>query len=347
MNVSYLSSLPIGITMGCPASIGPELVVKFHASRQPGDSRPIIVIGDIEVLENIALLLDLTIDLCPWQPGQTVQPGRLNVCSASALARDSYSFGSPTPDTSRAMATYVEKAIEFCLAGQLRAMVTCPISKSSLSQAGYHFPGHTELLAQRTGAVEVAMMLTGATLRVVPATIHCSLSEVVHSLDSTIIARQIRLTEQALRADFGVDPARIGVAGLNPHAGEEGMFGSEEQTIIGPAIEQARRLCHPRSIISGPHPPDTIFYKARAGMFDAVVAMYHDQGLIPFKLLHFQDGVNVTLGLPIIRTSVDHGTAYDIAGQGIASTDSLRAAVELAGSIAENRSRSSNLPYLR
>lgn len=344
MNISYLSSLPIGITMGCPASIGPELVVKFHGGRQPDDCRPIIVIGDIDVLDNIARLLGLAIDLCPWLPGQAVQQGRLNVCSVSELGRDSYSFGTPTPETSSAMATYVEKAIEFCLAGQLRAMVTCPISKSSLSQAGYSFPGHTELLAQRTGTSEVAMMLTGATLRVVPATIHCSLSEVVHSLDSTIIVRQILLTEQALRSDFGIDPARIGVAGLNPHAGEDGMFGSEEQSIIGPAIEQARRLCHHGSLISGPHPPDTVFYKARAGMFDAVVAMYHDQGLIPFKLLHFEDGVNVTLGLPIIRTSVDHGTAYDIAGEGIANIDSLRAAVELAQSIAENRSRRSNQP---
>jgi 4-hydroxythreonine-4-phosphate dehydrogenase len=344
MNVSYLPSLPIGITMGCPASIGPELVVKFHDNRHPEDSRPIIVIGDIDVLENIARLLDVAIDICPWLPGQTVQQGCLNVCSVSGLGRDSYSFGSPTPATSIAMATYVEKAIEFCLAGQLRALVTCPISKSSLSQAGYNFPGHTELLAQRTGATEVAMMLTGATLRVVPATIHCSLSEVVESLNSTMIVRQIRLTEQSLRTDFGIDPVRIGVAGLNPHAGEGGMFGSEEQTIIGPAIEQARRLCHSRSIISGPHPPDTVFYKARTGMFDAVVAMYHDQGLIPFKLLHFDDGVNVTLGLPIIRTSVDHGTAYDIAGHGVASIESLKAAVDLAGSIAENRSSRMNLP---
>ena len=183
------------------------------------------------------------------------------------------------------------------------------------------------------------MMLTGDSLRVVPATIHCSLSKVVKILNSKALVRQILLTEHALRTDFNLDPVRIAVAGLNPHAGENGLFGNEELNIIKPAIEEARRNCHPRSTISGPLPPDTVFYKARTGFYDAVIAMYHDQGLIPFKLLHFNDGVNVTLGLPIVRTSVDHGTAYDIAGQGIASIESLRAAVRLADVMAANRQR--------
>lgn len=339
MSESETTSLPLAITMGCPASIGPELIVKYHRSREPGDGKKVIVIGDVGVLEKIAGRLDLCVDICAWEPGEEVQPGRLNVYRASRLDTTLFSFGTPTLQTSEAMAAYVEKAIEFCLAGRLKAMVTCPISKSSLNQAGYNFPGHTELLAQRTGTAEVAMMLTGHSLRVVPATIHCSLSEVVQSLNRTDITRQIVLTEKALREDFNIDPVRIGIAGLNPHAGENGLFGSEEQTIIGPAIEDARDLCDPRARISGPHPPDTIFYKARAGMFDAVVSMYHDQGLIPFKLLHFDDGVNVTLGLPIIRTSVDHGTAYDIAGQGIAEISSLEAAVNLAEFMAGNRSR--------
>jgi 4-hydroxythreonine-4-phosphate dehydrogenase len=332
---------PIGITMGCPASIGPELIVKYYLD--PGRDRrlSLIVIGDRNVIEKIADLLGLAVDLRDWHPGDEVADGCLNVLSVSSLSRTSFTFGSPTRETSVCMASYVEKAIELCLAGEIRAMVTCPISKSSLNQAGYEFPGHTELLARRTASEDVAMMLTGESLRVVPATIHCSLSEAVKDLNSTTLVRQIVLTEQSLRTDFNLDPVRIAVAGLNPHAGENGLFGSEEQTIIKPAIEQARTFCAPRSQISGPHPPDTVFYKARTGLYDAVVAMYHDQGLIPFKLLHFDDGVNVTLGLPIVRTSVDHGTAYDIAGQGSAGTNSLKAAVRLADFMAANRLRHS------
>ena len=330
---------PIGITMGCPASIGPELIVKFHLDAGRDTQPPVIVIGDRNVLEKISDLLALAVDVRDWHPGKEVADGCLNVLSVSSLSKEAFTFGSPTRETSVGMASYVEKAIELCLAGEIRAMVTCPISKSSLNQAGYGFPGHTEMLARRTASEDVAMMLTGDTLRVVPATIHCSLSEVVKNLDSRMLVRQILLTEQALRTDFNLDPVRIAVAGLNPHAGEKGLFGSEEHTIIGPAIEEARRHCAPRSQISGPYPPDTVFYKARSGLYDAVIAMYHDQGLIPFKLLHFDDGVNVTLGLPIVRTSVDHGTAYDIAGQGSAGTDSLRAAVRLADLMAENRLR--------
>ncbi len=330
-------SAPIAITMGCPASIGPELIVKFHLARPRSEQFPLVIIGDLGVLEKICTQLDLTIDIRSWQPGMKIISGSLNVYPGSNLRQDSFAFGSPTPETSIAMASYVEKAIELCLAGQLRAIVTCPISKFSLSQAGYDFPGHTELLAQRTGTQDVAMMLTGDSLRVVPATIHCSLAQVVQSLNSAIITRQIILTERALKNDFNIEQVRIGVAGLNPHAGENGLFGKEEQTIILPAIEEARKNCDPHSSITGPYPPDTIFYKARAGAFDAVVAMYHDQGLIPFKLLHFEDGVNVTLGLPIVRTSVDHGTAYDIAGQGIGTIDSLKAAVRLAHLMATNR----------
>lgn len=329
----------IGITMGCPASIGPELIVKFFLD--PGRDRrlPIIVIGDRNVLEKISDLLDLSIDMRDWYPGKEVEDGCLNVLNVSSLFKESFSFGSPTRETSVCMASYVEEAIKLCLAGDIRAMVTCPISKSSLIQAGYDFPGHTELLARRTASEEVAMMLTGDTLRVVPATIHCSLSDVVKNLNSKTLVRQIIITEQALRTDFNIDQVRIAVAGINPHAGERGLFGNEEQTIIEPAIDEARRSCAPHSVISGPYPPDTVFYKARTGLYDAVIAMYHDQGLIPFKLLHFDDGVNVTLGLPIVRTSVDHGTAYDIAGQGIAGIDSLKAAVKLADFIAVNRSR--------
>ncbi|MBT8355339.1 MAG: 4-hydroxythreonine-4-phosphate dehydrogenase PdxA [Desulfofustis sp.] len=329
---------PIGITMGCPASIGPELIVKFHLDNMDTQV-PVIVIGDRNVLKKISDLLSLSVDIRDWYPGKELAAGCLNVLNVSSLSTESFSFGSPTHETSVAMVSYVEKAIALCLGKDIRALVTCPISKSSLNQAGYDFPGHTELLARRTSSDDVAMMLAGDTLRIVPATIHCSLSEVVKNLNSKGLVRQILLTEQALRTDFNLDQVRIAVAGLNPHAGENGLFGNEEQIIIEPAVEEARRYCHPHSKISGPYPPDTVFYKAKTGLYDAVIAMYHDQGLIPFKLLHFDDGVNITLGLPIVRTSVDHGTAYDIAGKGSAATNSLKAAVRFADFMAANRLR--------
>lgn len=341
MNNQNLDTLPIGITLGCPASIGPELIVKYHFLIADDPYVPVVVIGDKNVVKKISTKLNLPVRICDWHPGMHPAPDSLNLYSVSDLDPNSFSFGTPTPGTSTAMAAYVEKAIEFCLNGTIRAMVTCPISKSSLNQAGYDFPGHTELLARRTGASEVAMMLTGDTLKVVPATIHCALSEVAENLNSEDLISQIHLTEDALREDFAIEKVRIGVAGLNPHAGEDGLFGSEEQTIIAPAIEAARATCDPRTTIGGPYPPDTIFYNARSGLFDVVISMYHDQGLIPFKLVHFEDGVNVTLGLPIVRTSVDHGTAYDIAGQGIGKVDSLKAAIRLADVISTNRTRTS------
>jgi 4-hydroxythreonine-4-phosphate dehydrogenase len=212
--------------------------------------------------------------------------------------------------------------------------VTCPISKASLNQAGYSFPGHTEMLAALTGSTRYVMMMAGSRLRVTLATIHCPLSSVPLSLKRTDLADLIRLTHAALCGDFGIAVPRIAVAALNPHAGESGLFGREEETIIRPAIEdmQAQGV-----EVQGPFPPDTIFHKAAEGHYDVVICMYHDQGLIPFKLLHFKDGVNVTLGLPIVRTSVDHGTAYDIAGKGVADPASLAAAVEMADLIATNR----------
>lgn len=337
MKVRKRETIPIGITMGCPASIGPELIVKFHLDRLRSQLEPVVIIGDGNVLEKICELLGLSVDIREWAPGMVPAKGYLNVLNVSHLAKESFTFGSPTPATSAAMASYVEKAIGLCLAKKLQAMVTCPISKSSLNQAGYDFPGHTELLARRTDCRDVVMMLAGSSLRVVPATIHCSLSQVPERLNKDSLVRQIVITEQALRNDFNISPVRIGVAGLNPHAGEGGMFGSEEQTLILPAIDEARKSCDPSSQISGPYSPDTVFYKARTGHFDAVIAMYHDQGLIPFKLAHFEDGVNVTLGLPIIRTSVDHGTAYDIAGQGLGVINSLKSAVDLAVMMAANR----------
>jgi len=218
------------------------------------------------------------------------------------------------------------------------AMVTGPIAKSALHAAGYPFPGHTEMLASLCRTTDYAMMMAGDRLRVSLVTIHTPLAEVAAMLDQQGVFRLIRLTHHALVRDFGISRPRIAVAGFNPHAGEGGLFGDEEGRKISPAVSRAIAAGWQ---VAGPLPPDTVFYRALSGEFDAVVCMYHDQGLIPFKLIHFVDGVNVTLGLPIVRTSVDHGTAYDIAGKGLANPASLGAACRLAALMVANRRGSS------
>jgi len=232
------------------------------------------------------------------------------------------------------MVNYITKGVEYIKQGWLDGIATCPISKEALNDAGYNFPGHTEMLADLTGATDYAMMMAGSKLCITLVTIHCPLSEVPTAISTERILRLIQTTDRALKVDLGITRPRIAVAGLNPHGGENQLFGSEEFHTIEPAVSLG---CEEGIDVSGPFPPDTVFVKASRGEYDAVVCMYHDQGLIPFKLLHFSDGVNVTIGLPIVRTSVDHGTAYDIAGKGMADGDSLVEAVKLAAKISYNR----------
>ena len=211
------------------------------------------------------------------------------------------------------MAGYIRAAAEDVLSGKAAAIVTCPVTKEGLKTAGVPFPGHTEFLAHLCGGADVAMMLAGDRLRVALVTIHVGLRRALELLSPALIERTVRITHAFFRRYMGTSSPRIAVAALNPHAGEGGMFGDEETTLIAPAIS----ACRAAGIdASGPYPPDTVFYRAYRGGFDVVVAMTHDHGLIPLKLVHFDDGVNVTMGLPIVRTSVDHGTAYDIAGKG-------------------------------
>jgi 4-hydroxythreonine-4-phosphate dehydrogenase len=227
-------------------------------------------------------------------------------------------------------------AVKMAEEKELSAVVTCPISKSLMQQVGYDYEGHTQLIASLTRCKEYVMMLAGAKLRVALVTIHCSLQDVPVLLSKEKVLRTIRITARALERDFGIRNPRIAVAALNPHAGEEGLFGREEEKIIAPAIRKAASEGYGAE---GPFPADSLFHKAAGGEFDAVVAMYHDQGLIPLKLLHFSDAVNVTLGLPIVRTSVDHGTAYDIAGKDKADPSSLKAAIRMAVMMSKNRER--------
>jgi 4-hydroxythreonine-4-phosphate dehydrogenase len=226
------------------------------------------------------------------------------------------------------MLRYINTGVDLAMEKRIDAMVTGPITKTAMKMAGSAFSGHTELIASRTGAKSHAMMLAGDRLKVILVTIHIPLNSVSRQLNTPRILETIQIAGQALKQRFGIKSPRIAVAGLNPHAGESGLFGSEEEEIIAPAVSRARAL---DIDATGPLPPDTVFFAAvNEKRFDAVICMYHDQGLIPFKLIHFKDGVNTTLGLPIIRTSVDHGTAYDIAFQGIADHSSLMAAIRMA-----------------
>ncbi|MEE4243266.1 MAG: 4-hydroxythreonine-4-phosphate dehydrogenase PdxA [Desulfopila sp.] len=323
-----------GITMGCPVGIGPEIILKYFHSYKPDGTFSPVVIGDLEVLRRNALHFNISLRCVHWTPGEIPSPGTVPVYNVGNLPSDILRWGEPNRDTGTAMAKYIEHAVTLARQGKLSGITTCPISKAALQKAGYSYPGHTEMLADLVGENQFTMMLAGDRLRVTLVTIHCGLGAVSANLNTGLVLQRIILTHSSLCSDFNIAKPKIAVAGLNPHAGEDGLFGPEEREIILPAVQQARQC---GLDIDGPFPPDTVFLKAISGEYDGVVCMYHDQGLIPFKLLHFRDGVNVTIGLSLVRTSVDHGTAYDIAGQGCATPDSLAAAVEMAAKIAQNR----------
>ncbi len=313
----------IAITMGDPAGIGPELIVKALAGRVIRSKADPLVIGDAGVLNFMADRLKVK----PLRPDEIV--------SASELDIKRLGPGRPTVESARAMISYVEEAVYMAAVGDVEAVVTCPINKDAAQMAGFGFPGHTEFIAHLTGAEDYAMMLGGDDLKVILVTIHEPIKKVPGLITIESVLKTLKIADASFRMDFGLRKPRIAVCGLNPHAGEGGIFGSEDMKVIAPAVKKARS----KGINAiGPLPADTVFYRTvRKKEFDCVVAMYHDQGLGPLKLLHFEDGVNATLGLPIVRTSVDHGTAYDVAWKGIASTGSLVAAVRMAAEMALRR----------
>jgi 4-hydroxythreonine-4-phosphate dehydrogenase len=287
------------------------------------------VIGDSRILGATKKIIQsrLEIESIKSPDAGIYKCGTVDVLNISKLDPDKITWGRPTVQTGGAMVRYITAAADLAIKERIEAMVTCPINKMAMQLSGFHYSGHTELLAERTKSNEFAMMLAGDRLRVVLVTIHVPLRDVPVILSRQKIVKTIKLAWRALNERFGIKSPRIAVSGLNPHAGEGGMFGDEEKNIIAPAIHDAGNQGF---YASGPFPPDTIFYHAANKRYDAVISMYHDQGLIPFKLIHFNNGVNTTLGLPIIRTSVDHGTAYDIAGTGIADPGSLIAAINMA-----------------
>jgi 4-hydroxythreonine-4-phosphate dehydrogenase len=335
---SAAQALPlIGITMGDPTGIGPEVVIKALSCEKIYTLCRPVVLGDAAVLEkeNKALHSPVAIHVIEDLQQAAFACKTLDLVSLSRLNAAALHYGQPDKETGAAMGDYIVRAAALAMNNKISAMVTGPINKKSLQEGGYPYPGHTEMLARLTDTQDVVMMLAGEKLRVVLVTIHCALSRVPLLLSKEKILTTVLITDHALKRYFTLPAPRIAVASLNPHAGEECLFGDEEQKIIMPAIAEAQQQ---GVNASGPYPADTLFYYAAQGQYDVVVCMYHDQGLIPLKLLHFEDGVNITLGLPIIRTSVDHGTAYDIAGRGIANPASLINAITIASRMAAARS---------
>jgi 4-hydroxythreonine-4-phosphate dehydrogenase len=328
----------VAITMGDPCGVGPEIAAMALSSNELFEQCRPVVIGEIKALERASDLLGAALKIRLIQAEEDLEassePGTVCVLSPVPLAQEDIVFGKPSQATARAVIRYIEVAARLAIGGKVDALCTCPIHKANLQKHGFAFPGHTEFLQELTQAKEVVMMLAGPRLKISLVTIHHALAEVPGRLTPELLHRTIDITAEALLRDFGVDSVRLGVAGLNPHAGEGGRFGREELDLIQPVIEQFRESPYQ---VAGPFSPDTLFLRAYEGEFDAVIAMYHDQGLIPIKLVHFHDAVNVTLGLPILRTSVDHGTAYDLAGTGKAHPGSLHAAIRLAAQMARNR----------
>ena len=326
----------IGITMGDPSGIGPEVIVKALADPALRASARFVIYGMNELLAYAADTAEFEVFWWRDHAGQRLRRYPYDVV---VVDYDQYSIlgahqRAPSKIGGEASMRFCLDAIEAAKSGQIDAVVTAPIAKESWKLAGYHYPGHTELFAERTNARHFNMMFAGGTLKVVLATCHIGLNSLWGRLNIGAVFQPIELVHKALVEWFDIEKPRIAVAGLNPHASENGQFGDEEERLISPAIFMARE----QGIdVTGPYPPDTIFLAASKGKYDAVVAMYHDQGLIPVKLLAFDQAVNLTLGLPIIRTSPDHGTAFDIVGKNRANPGSMRSAIALAIDLARRR----------
>ncbi len=330
----------VAVTMGDPAGVGPEVILK--ALMDPAVRRVCnpLILGDWGVLQRAARGRKKVPALICWEHGQPLLPllrrGAFVVCPLSNLSAKESRPGLPSRAGGHAAYRYIYVAAKLALSKVADAIATAPISKSILIDAGYNYPGHTELLAELSRTPECRMMLIGKRLRVVPVTGHIAFTKVARSLTRDGIGVTLELVDRNLRNFFGIRKPRIAVAALNPHGGEEGIFGDEEINIIAPAVESAKR----KGIQAhGPFPADSLFHHAVKGDYDAVVCMYHDQALIPLKLHHFFGGVAFTLGPPFIRTSVDHGTAYDIAGKGKADESSMKEAIFLAAALARSRKR--------
>jgi 4-hydroxythreonine-4-phosphate dehydrogenase len=338
----------IAITMGDPASIGPEIAVKALLNNEVQSICKPVLVGDASVFEQIIqkLKLEAAVHAISTVSEAAFKTGEIDVIDLKNVDTDKLAFGEISAMAGNASFEAVKTVIELAMKGEVAATVTGPINKKSINEAGHHFAGHTEIYAHYTGTSKYAMLLVEDNLRVIHVSTHVSLRQACDLVKKERILQVIDLLQTGMK-QLGATNLKIGVAGLNPHAGDSGLFGTEDDLEILPAVQEAKRLGYD---VEGPVPPDTLFAKAITGAYGGVVAMYHDQGHIPFKLAGFKwnavkkrmdsvKGVNITLGLPIIRTSVDHGTAFEIAGKGIASPDAMVLAIKCAVQLSKERSK--------
>lgn len=327
----------VAVTMGDASGIGPEIIIKAFQNPEIQNTVKPIVIGDARIMKaaiKYSKGANMEINAVKSVSAAKFINGTIDVLDLANLEPSKVKMGQICAPCGKAAAEYLEKAIKLALEKEVDAIATAPINKEAIHKAGYRFDGHTEILAKRTKTKNYAMMFVSDPFWVMLVTTHLPLNKVSRAINKKKVLRTIKLANEFLYKIRGKKP-KIGVAGLNPHAGEGGIFGSEEKKAIKPAVDEAKKL---GINVKGPISPDGIFYLANVGLFDIVIAMYHDQGLIPLKLLSFNRSVNVTVGLPIIRTSVDHGTGFDIAGKGWANPTSLIEAIKVAAHFAKSRS---------
>jgi 4-hydroxythreonine-4-phosphate dehydrogenase len=318
------------ITMGDPAGVGPEIIIKALSCHVYTN---VLVIGDLSVLKKTADMLKVSLLFKSIRTIDDFDPACINIYDMNIISPDSFVMGTNTPECGTAAYEYVKKAIKMALDGSIAGVITNPINKESLKLAGINYPGHTEIFAAGTGVSNFTMLFYLENIGVAHVTTHCSLVNAIKLITEQRVFDQIVLLNRAMK-QLGIIKPRLAVGGLNPHAGEHGLFGTEEIEQIEPAIQKAQAT---GINVHGPYPPDTVFMRAFRGEFDGVVAMLHDHGFVALKSRDFEHGVNITFGLPIIRTSVGHGTAFDIAGKGIASPESLLSAIDVACRLYENR----------
>jgi 4-hydroxythreonine-4-phosphate dehydrogenase len=323
----------VAVSMGDPTGIGPEVIVKALRQKSVWKECHPVIFGDLVALRKAMEQLSVELPVEVWE-GKGRDSRVVPIVPGARLASRFLTPGRPSKVTGEASFRYIWEATQCVLRGEADALCTGPINKAWVQKAGHPYPGHTEMLADWSGVEHFRMMMVARGLRVVLVTIHLPLSRVSRYLTKEAVFRTIVLTDGSLKRLFGVPKPKIAVAGFNPHAGEEGILGPEEKRAIGPAVSRARRG---GLDVKGPLAADALFARVAEEKYDAVVCMYHDQGLIPVKLLDFYGGVNLTLGLPFVRTSVDHGTANDIAGKGIANASSMIAAIRLAAELARKK----------
>jgi 4-phospho-D-threonate 3-dehydrogenase / 4-phospho-D-erythronate 3-dehydrogenase len=333
LNHQEKSSAQFALSMGDPAGIGPEIALKAMFNTRFAERT--IIIGDLSVLVKVAEKYAMHVSFHQVMVPSEFVAGKINVYDCRRVTPEQFTPGKVSAICGAAAFCYIEKAIAFAMQGEVAGVITNPINKESLKVAGINYPGHTEIFAEKTGVSRFSMLFLLRGVGVAHVTTHVSLREAIDLVTAERVGSHIRLLNNALR-QLGVSSPRIAVGGLNPHAGENGLFGDEEIRYIGPAIATAQEK---GIMVSGPFPPDTVFMRAFNGEFDGIVAMLHDHGFVALKTMDFNHGVNITIGLPIIRTSVGHGTAFPIVGKGTASEESLLAAFDAAVKLHENRGK--------